>query len=341
MSALFESLRLVDWIDRRRGAEVGDVVLDRRRIFILPTRTGLVFWVVVFVLLIGSINFGLQLGYLLTFTIVGMALVSLYHTHRNLSGLVIRGQNVAPVHAGDVAAFELTVSNPLLTERYALNFSFMLPVRRRRIPDKQHEDPMPGTWVDMAAGAVSRIRVPLPTRRRGRRDCPRIRLSTRFPFGLWEAWSYLRPGLSAVVYPAPETDAPALPALMAGDGEATGTVAGGDEFAGVRPYRPGDPQRMIAWRLAARSDDLSVKFFESSGAGDVMLDLQSLPAHLDVEQRVARLARWVLMAEAAHLSYALRLPGMELALARGPEHAHSCLQALALYDSPAPRPPMP
>ena len=84
MAVLPQSRLLADWIERYRGVETGDVLLDHRRIYILPTRTGLVFWAVVMVLMIGSINFSLQLGYLLTFTIVSMALVSMYHTHRNL-----------------------------------------------------------------------------------------------------------------------------------------------------------------------------------------------------------------------------------------------------------------
>src|SRR6266436_2058377 len=131
MSALPQSRRLADWIERYRGVETGDVLLDRHRIYILPTRTGVTFWLVVCVLLIGSINFALQLGYLLTFTIVSMALVSMYHTHRNLSGLTIRGQRADPVHAGDMASFELTIDNPFPTDRYALNFSFMRSEERR------------------------------------------------------------------------------------------------------------------------------------------------------------------------------------------------------------------
>jgi uncharacterized protein (DUF58 family) len=333
MSALPQSRRLADWIERYRGVESGDVLLDRHRIYILPTRTGVTFWLVVCVLLIGSINFALQLGYLLTFTIVSMALVSMYHTHRNLSGLTIRGQRADPVHAGDMASFELTINNPFPTERYALNFSFMLPARRWRVPDKQPEEPMPGTWVDVPAGSVRRVGVGLPTRRRGRRDCPRIRLSTRFPFGLWEAWSYLRPGLSTVVYPSPEIDAPPLPSAAIGDGESSGVVAGGDEFSGVRPYQPGDPQKMIAWRLAARSDELSVKFFESAGAGEVLLEFDSLPQVLTVEQRISRLAGWVLMAEAAGLSFALKLPGAEIGMGHGHEHCERCLEALALFET--------
>jgi uncharacterized protein (DUF58 family) len=333
MSALPASVRLANWIERHRASENGDVMLDRHRIYILPTQTGLVFWGVIFVLLIGSINFALQMGYFLTFTIVSMAVVSMYHTHRNLSGLVIRGQRVAPVHAGEVASFELTISNPMPTERYALNFGFMLPARRWRVPAKEHEEPLPGTWVDVPAASVCRIGVGLPTRRRGRRECPRIRLWTRYPFGLWEAWSYLHPALSTVVYPAPESEAPPLPATREGEGEFSGITAGGDEFSGVRPYRPGDPQKMIAWRLAARSDELSVKFFESTGAGDVLLDFASLPQQLGLEQRIARLAGWVLMAEAAGLGYGLRLPSARVDVGRGHEHCERCLEALALFEA--------
>jgi len=162
---------------------------------------------------------------------------------------------------------------------------------------------------------------------------PRIRLSTRFPFGLWEAWSYIRPDLSTLVYPSPESDAPALPPVGTGHDESSGITAGGDEFSGVRPYQPGDPQKMIAWRLAARSDELSVKFFESTGSGDVWLDFDLLPPHLDVEQHLSRLARWVLMAEAAGLSYGLRLPTSQVEMGRGHEHRERCLQALALFEA--------
>jgi uncharacterized protein (DUF58 family) len=333
MSAMAESRWLANWIERFHGIDTGDVVLDRHRIYILPTRTGLIFWAVVLVLLIGSINFGLQLGYLLTFTIVSMALVSMYHTHRNLSGLTIRGQRSDPVHAGDVASFELTISNPFPTERYALNFNFMLPARRWRIPEKELEDPMPGTWIDVPASSVCRVGVGLPTRRRGRRDCPRIRLSTRFPFGLWEAWSYLRPRLSTIIYPSPENDAPPLPPVGSGRDDSGSVWAGGDEFSGVRPYQPGDARKMIAWRLAARSDELSVKFFESSAGGDVLLDFDRLAPDLSVEQRISRLASWILMAEAAGLSYGLQLRGTRIEIGRGHEHGERCLEALALFES--------
>ena len=122
-----------------------------------------------------------------------------------------------------------------------------------------------------------------------------------------------------MVYPAPEVDAPPLPATGVGGGDGVGLASSGDDFAGVRPYSPGDPQKMIAWRLAARSDDLSVKQFEAEGGGELLLDFDSLPHHLDLERRLSRLTRWVLDADAAHMRYALRLPGSMSFAGSGPQ----------------------
>jgi len=138
------------------------------------------------------------------------------------------------------------------------------------------------------------------------------------------------------VYPAPEPDPPALPVATGSEREGMPAMTGsGEEFAGVRPYQPGDPQKRIAWRLAARSEDLSVKLFDSDLGGDVLLDFASL-ANLEVEARLARLTGWVLMAEAAHLRFALHLPKQRIPADHGPAHTRRCLEALADYPEQAP-----
>jgi len=188
------------------------------------------------------------------------------------------------------------------------------------------------TLVDVAASSSARVSIGLPTRRRGRRSCPRVRISTRFPFGLWEAWAYASPQMTTVVYPSPELEAPPLPLGSGGERDiANGVVAGTDDFAGVRPYRAGDPLKSIAWRLAARNDELSVKLFESSAGEETVLDYEALPRSLPVEQRISRLTRWVLLADAAGLRYSLNMPGDRIATAAGPAQRVRCLEALALF----------
>ena len=327
------TVRIGQWIAGRHGPESGDVLLDRRRVYILPTTPGLVFGTAILVLLIGSINYDLQLGYVLTFLVASMAIVGMHTTHSNLAQLVLRGIRVDPVFAGDVAIFEVTATNPTTVDRFALRFAFIDPTTApRRFPLlMRHPRTALTVSIEVPARGDRNVGVPLPAPQRGRLPAPRIVIESRFPFGLWRAWAYLTPALSAMVYPKPEVDAPPLPLTGTGGGDGVGLTSSGDDFAGVRPYSPGDPQKMIAWRLAARSDELSVKQFEAEGGGELLLDFESLPRNLDVEQKLSRLTRWVLDADAAHARYGLRLPGTMVFAGSGPQHREKCLTALALH----------
>lgn len=323
------SLRIAQWISGRRGPEHGEVLLDRKRVYILPTRPGMVFAAAILVLLVGSINYGLQLGFMLTFTVAAMAVVGMHHTHRNLARIGLRGQSAENVFAGDVASFEITLTNPTVEPRYALCLSLMLPARRRA-GSRDSEHP-PAAWADVPANGLQTVRIGLPTRQRGRHSCPQVRIETRFPFGLFQAWAYFQPALAAIAYPAPEVDPPPLPVASGSDTNGVGVVSSGDDFAGVRPYQLGDPLKRVAWRLAARSEELSVKLFDAPGGGELLLDFDHLPGLPDLEGRLSRLTAWVLAADAAQVRYGLRLPGTDLPLGRGPEHRERCLIALALY----------
>lgn len=325
-------IRIADWIAGRHGPEAGDVTLDRRRVYILPTRPGIAFGVVTLILLVGSINYMLQLGHLLTFLVASMAVVGMHHTHSNLAQIVVRGVQVEPVFAGDVAAFHITVTNSTTADRFALRFWFAPPREPFRFFGKAVHDERPTVTIELPAQGLRTVSVPLPAPIRGRLPAPRMTIETRYPFGLWRAWSYLTPALTAIVYPAPETDAPPLPLTRSGDGDTVGVAASGDDFAGVRPYQPGDAHKMIAWKLAARSDELSVKQFESAGGGELMLDYDALPEVLGIEGKLSRLTRWVLDADASHCRYGLKLPDAMIFIGSGTAHREHCLTALAVCN---------
>lgn len=328
------AVRIGDLIGGRQGVEHGEVLLDRRRVYILPTRAGMLFAAAMLMMLFGSINYSLQLGFLLTFLVTSMALVAMYHTHRNLARLTLTAHRADNVFAGDLATFEVTVHNPTPEARYALEFEPLRTAQRLLEALGPDLPVQPITNTDIPAAGSREVRVAVATRARGRLPCPRLRIETRFPFGLWQAWAYYTPPLVANVYPAPERDAPPLPATAtAGAEQETGLVVSGDEFAGVRPYQTGDSLRRVAWRLAARSDELTVKLFEAYARGEVDLDFALLPAALTDEQKLARLCRWVLMAEAAQMRYRLLLPGVAIDLGLGPEQRERCLTALAVYGA--------
>src|SRR3972149_647551 len=86
------------WLFQLRGPETGVIVLGQRRIFILPTRHGLVFAAMLVLMLTGSINYTLSLGFVLTFLLAAMGVNSILHTFRNLAGLRISPGRAQPVY---------------------------------------------------------------------------------------------------------------------------------------------------------------------------------------------------------------------------------------------------
>jgi uncharacterized protein (DUF58 family) len=314
--------RAGQWMLRRTAHDQGEVFLTQRRVYILPTRAGLGFGALLLVLLIGSVNYSLGLGFALTFTAASCAVVDMLFTYRNLAHLHLRPVRVQEVFAGEEAQFELRLVNRTRRARYAVRIAF-------------DDTPDDGQALDIAPGAGAEAVLAAPTARRGRMAAPRVRLSTRFPLGLFRAWSYWQPDLEALVYPFPEPDAPPLP-LTGGAGSEGGGHAGEDDFAGVRSYQAGDSLRRLAWRQIARLDpayggQLATKHFEGGALDQLVLDFGALPPGLDLELRLARMTRWVLDAEQRALPYAFRLGAQAFAAASGAAHRAACLRALALF----------
>jgi uncharacterized protein (DUF58 family) len=321
------------WLERKRALwrtkatarDAGSVLLSQRRVYILPTRAGLGFCVLLLVLLIGSINYNLGLGFGLTFVAGACAVVDMVQTTRNLAGLVLTPGRAPDVFAGEDAPFELRVDNPTRLPRYAVWIDF------EHVPE-------PRQAVDVTAGGSATLVLRTPTRARGWMRPPRVRLSTRFPLGLFRAWSWWQPDSRALVYPFPEQDAPPLPMTGRPSPDGAGST-GSDDFAGVRSYQPGDPLRYLAWRQIARLDPqlggpLVTKHFEGGTVDELVLDFDALPPRLDEELRLARMARWVLEAEQRALPYAFRLGRVRYDTALGEAHQAACLRALALYGLP-------
>ena len=307
-------------IFRPRGAESGEVFLDQRRVFILPTRAGLLLGLMLIALLLGSINYSLSLGFALTFMVVGVAWVGMLSTFRNLAHLHLRPLRVEPVFVGDAAEYRLVVRNAARLDRFAITLSVDGLVR-----------PIP---CDPAATSEQDVTIPVRTTNRGRQPLTRVTLETRFPLGLWRAWSYWTPALVALVYPRPAEFGEPLP-LAQGHGrdQHSERVRGSEDFAGLRGYVPGDPVRHIAWRAMARNPEGRVmsKLFDGGASGEAWITLDAAMYRAGyIEAALSLMTRWVLDAERDALRYGLELPASRIEPGHGPAHRAACLEALAL-----------
>lgn len=303
--------RMQAWM-RPRGPETLPVRLDRHRIYVLPTASGLFFGLLLGTMLLGALNFNNNPALLLALLLAGAALASLIAAHMQLSGLRIETVAAEPVAAGET-----------LSLRIALAASDARVRRGLRIAHGEH-----ATHVVLdARGSTAELR--LSTTRRGLLPIPRLELSTVQPLGLARAWAYAWPAQSLLVYPAPEAQAPPLPVPAGAQGHPQAARAGDDPHH-LRAYRPGDAPRSVAWKASARHDNLLVRDYEQQRGGELLLDWQHTVG-LPYEQRIRRLARWIDDAEREGHRYALQLPAQSLIAGdQGATHRHRCLRALAL-----------
>ncbi|HEX4881245.1 MAG TPA: DUF58 domain-containing protein [Porticoccaceae bacterium] len=307
------------WLDRRLP-EVASCRLENRRLFIFPAPAGGLFGALLAVLWLTATNFENNLVFGLTFLLGGLFVVAIFHTYGNLHGVEVGPLHPGTGFAGSAVEVQVELRNPGRRSRERIRLGFAGGEDRT---------------LDLAPGEQRRLRLPVTAPRRGWLDPGRLKVESTHPLGLLRVWSQLRLPGRALIYPQPLSGA-ALAALhpSATSQGAEGTVAGHEDFAALAAYRPGESRAHIAWKHYARELGLYTKRFTDPVDRRIWLDWHDFPG-LDIETRLSRLCGAALAADAAELSYGLRLPDQTIAPASGRAHRDRVLRALALFGLPA------
>lgn len=282
------------------------------------------------VLLVASINYQLNLGYLLTFMLAGAAVVGMHVTHGNLRGLTMnliagRADSInasgqfGSIFAGSIAHIEVRLSHARKRQRPSIGLALLDDSRAPH-----------WAWADVPAQGSTTLNVAFKAQRRGLHRVPDLQAETRYPLGTFRVWTVWRPKSDVLVYPAPEPFAPPLPPgePRSGGGGAARAQSSG-EFDGVRGYRRGDPLKLVVWKKAAKSDELVSRDSSDAQRYELWLDYATCGAK-DPEAKLSRLTAWVMAADQLGSDYGLRLPNREIKPRRGEAHQRACLEALAL-----------
>ena len=326
--------RWTRWLNRRIP-RASTVVLDQRRIFIFPSKTGFFFALSLLVMLIAAINYQNNMSYALTFLLANLFVVAVLHSYANLAGLKITAVGADAAFAGSRSAFHLRVIAGNRRGHYALQIGWPQPreaKRRRRFFSGLLSTPemLAVEEVDLEADSQRELRLFLPVSTRGWHRPGRLRIESTYPLGLLRCWTWVDLDLRALVYPQPL--ASAEPEGVGGDVQDGRWLAGkgDDEFAGIRDYRAGDSPRRVYWRGLARGQALQTKEYATAVSEARWLDWAQF-AGLDPERRLSALSYWVLDYTRRELEFGMRLPTLELAPAAGDRQRDAALRALALY----------
>jgi uncharacterized protein (DUF58 family) len=293
---------------------------------IWPTRDGVWCLLVVMGLGVAAINTGNNLLYLLVSLLLALIIVSGVLSEQSLRGLELIALDPEEIYAGRPALFGMTIANRKrwLTS-YSITIEILSPTSTTRflyLPRLDAGAERLVTWEDT-----------LP--RRGVHRLAGVRITTRFPFGLFLKAG--RPILTSevVVYPAvlPVSPDQLRQLGTAGDRRARRRGRGSDLY-NLRGYRTGDDPRLIHWRSSAKTPGLLVREMEAETTEDTRLVLVGTGARDAAALETGLSEAASLATHLVRLGAGVELvgPGFYVRLGRGKGHLGRLLRALALYD---------
>jgi uncharacterized protein (DUF58 family) len=314
-STILQSTRFQRWLNKRMPPSSA-ITLDLKSIFILPTREGGVFVVLIVFMLLAGINYQNSLILSVAFLLMSLFMVSILHTYRNLSGLTILAGSTLPAFAGEDAEYTVILgrSGKRTYEALLLGWS-----------------PELLQGADLLEEEEVKVKLFVETIKRGRMNPGRMLIQTYYPVGLFRSWSWVDLDMTSMVYPMPIPSGDIRTATaISSEGDLI-HQEGVDDFYGLKEYQQGDPMKHVAWKSYARTGELLTKQFAAFADRRVWIDWDLFPG-MDREARLSRLCYWVLQVDAGNDEYGLRLPGVEVTPNRGLQHREEVLKTLALFE---------
>jgi uncharacterized protein (DUF58 family) len=302
---------------KRQPPATHQVEINRHHLYILPTRHGVLFFIVLLLVLFGAINYENSLAFMLAFLLGALSLLGMIYTHQNINKLSVHIGRAEPVFVGQDMLFPMTLSQPTEQLRPAIQLlSKTAQISHAHLINKT------STTSQLVCTA----------QHRGYSTPGQIKLFSEFPFGLFHAWSWLNLHSRCLVYPAPYPHH--LPSFTTADessGSTTNVKQGIDDFSGIRPYQDGDLPNHMAWKAIAKTGKLQTKLFSNETSQDIWISWAQLDQALDIEHRLSLLCRMVLDASKHSRNFGLDIPGTKISPSHGLQHKQQCLKALALF----------
>lgn len=298
------------WLTRRIPP-ARQVTLGPRSLFILPTRLGLGYLLVMIAIYLLGTNYQNNLVLLIAYCLASLFMAAMWLTHRNLLGLSLLGGPMVLGEASQLLPIRVTVRalRPARALQFTLNEGSL--------------------WLAQADPAPASLILPVKGGRRGRVALNRLRVESRYPLGLFRCWSLLDLQLEAWLAPAPLYGSlltGASQTEQAGQGQVVPATLG--DFDTLREHRPGEPPSRIAWKQLAQGRGLLVKLFEEPLQDDTHLSLSRVSGQ-DLEARLSVLAWWCSDFAKRGVPFTLTLAGQTLGPESGPAFLHRCRLALA------------
>ena len=297
---------------------MNEFTIGRRQLYILPTKVGWYYIVVLLALFAIAVKFDNQPAFIMLFLLISISLIAMLYTHNNVINVSISNQQAKNIFCGESAVFPIILKNDSDKVRHALwlvsggfnQLTNLNPQQQKTIELKQ------------------------PSIQRGYLPCGEISITSQFPIGLFFCWSKRFDSQErCLVYPQ-ALDLIPMPdnSSEAGKQEQQDSLKlDTGDYAGMKMYQPGDRIRDIHWPSLAKTQKLITIQHEIKSNSSVNLSWFTLPNSMDTEDKLSQLCFWVLEADKEASQYQLEMPNHTVEFGRGNTHLHECLTVLALW----------
>jgi len=253
--------RLADWLERR---------------WIVPAYSGWVLGAFSICFLAAAIN--TMAGWLYVISGVSFALLGMAATLpvRSLKGIHLQRLPIQPISAGDELTVEIELHNSSQQPKTLLQIRDLIPFVL--------SEPVSGVIETILPHQTHRWVYYQPTKQRGVYRWHTTQLRTATPLGLFWCRRERNLPATAIVYPTvlPLTTCPLIDEIGQEDSpqyfsrDRRSQLANQDLTRSLRPYRWGDPFRLVHWRASARYNELRVRELEVfTGGQEVVICLDS------------------------------------------------------------------
>lgn len=302
-----------------------DNLLSNDKIYILPNRFGMLYMLVILIMILTGATYANNLIYLLGFFLFSVFVSGMVQTHSNINGVELQVTLIEDTYEDDPVKIYLVFKNRTKKTKQTLRAQLSNS-------DYQLEIPAKADIVESHKSASAVLEI--SGHKRGYYKCPKLKVYTNFPMGLFISWMYKYSEKSFYIYPKPQNYFGSKFRLI-GDSEEQKEGKALDkktdtDFREHREYRQGESYRHIDWKAYARKRPLMVKTFEGESGRQKVFDYSSL-VHLNSEERLRQLSYWITESLRSQDSFQIIMPGEKSGMSHGITHAKACLQLLAVY----------
>ncbi len=300
---------------------------------IRPTKEGWWFLLATVGLGLAATNTGNNLLYLLLAMLLSFIVISGILSEQSLRRVEVKHLFPKRIHAGEPVPARIVVRN-----------------RKKRLPSfSLHiQGSSPHYLLKLAPKEAATLKDECRFERRGLHRLPPLKVSTRYPFGLFFKTSRPGPGDEVLVYPRIVPLPPTLLKVLTSWGvQARYQKGRGSGLYDLRPFREGDDFRLIHWKTSAKAGELMLKELEREEGGKVTLlikDPEPTASAEKVEEDISLVASLAAHFIKQDAEVRLLTTNGTIPFGRGIPHLHRILEHLALYHpgrTPNPQPPTP